>query len=444
MNNVQNILIAATLAEQFAKENNLASYFRGKQKLFIPRIAHPEGGEIYIGDKSYEALTPLIKLAYQQDNNLKRVTFNEVRHLALGLFGDFLFGRIQGLETDEKFLKKLNERIMETLKSFQVVVPCNIGYPTDKEHEINFGSAKLINVMKLERLLNSEWKHLDDQVIEKYWIETENHYRKFFWFLVIDTPPVSSLEIARKIAKTTAYHAINLLHLFLPQIYSNKWEVGFHLNPTPQAYSIFSESRKLNYYIEQSFTGGNAGIDPSFWDDVQNGEMREYIEIQSICIDSFLNLRKPPPAVSRLLDATYWIGDAIRETSAPTRIIKYVMGLERLVFFKKERSCKKKIFANRITLLLIQIGFISRAEAGQMHLACKDLYRIRSEISHGASSPFEETLNLSINKVHDIARFSVMSYMRLVKDLTEENNTDTLLKNWFKRFVPELNFDDGD
>ncbi|MDN7125060.1 hypothetical protein J6I90_09215 [Pseudidiomarina sp. 1APP75-32.1] len=326
---------------------DLSSYLKGKEFVFVPSVKHPSGGEMFIGDDSYSSLKLLFESLHQTTYFKQRIDFVDFRGIGMKLFGDWLFGRADNIADDNSFKIELERRARDTLKPYTVIVPCKITYPSRESVEIPFGDVRLVNILRLKEIFESERESLQFGGNQLYWDDSEANYMEFFWFTIVTTTSVSNQGRAFQLAERASFHVLNLLHLFITGTHSNDWDTGFKLDSSTRSFCIFKEdNQNFEYSVNYKLVHGNAGIPDDFWGLLVSGNYAKLVHIQGRCIDSFLAMSQLSPAKSRLLDASYWIGDAMREKSLSVKVVKYVFGLERLVLFKSDGNGKGNMFAN--------------------------------------------------------------------------------------------------
>lgn len=418
---------------------DLSAYLKEKALAFVPSVKHPTGGEMFIGDDAYSSLKLLFESLHQTPYFKLRIDFVDFRLIGMELFGDWLFERAENITDDNSFKVELEKRVRNTLKPYTVIVPCKITYPSRESVEIPFGDVRLVNSLRLKEIFESERESLQFGGNQPYWDDSEANYMEFFWFTIVTTTSVYKQDIAFKLAERASFHVLNLLHLFVSGSHSYDWDAGFQLDSSRRSFCIFKEANQnFEYSVNYKMVHGNVGIPNDFWSLLGSGRYAELVQIQGRCIDSFLAMSELSPAKSRLLDACYWIGDAMREKSLSVKVVKYVFGLERLVLFKSDWNGKRNMFANRVTLLLHQSGCVDKEELGATQDFFKKLYGLRSDIAHGSASPLISELPVSIVKVDRMARDATLSFMKLVEEFLDDAQCDIRLRKWFKTYVPKL------
>lgn len=434
------IQIATQQAIDFAEHGDWKSYLQMKKLGFTPKITDNSGGSILIGDEAYETLLPIIQFVISDNNWQRVIDFHDIRVKALELFGDYLFERLNDNDKKLKFEKLIENAIKLNLRSYVVYVPCNITESSARQIRIKIGPAAIINIPTFQALLDSDRHKLKFTNYQDIWDECEEKYSQYQWFVEVKTPPVYSYKIASDIASKTALDALNLLHMFIPISHSFRMKTGFGISPINEAHQIYKSGNGNFAYSLSKGAAGNVGIPDRFWDHINQGEHKKWLDVYSKCISLSLDLQNTCPTVNRFLDATYWMGDAIREENSTTRVVKYVTALERLLTFS-ENGGLKKIISKRGSALLLGAGFIDSAMLPKTYENLKKLYQIRSDIVHGIISPVAKNLPISAVTVDQLVREIILSFIELVGDAIDSKDAEKKLLPWLKEMVKHYGLD---
>ncbi|HEY0923782.1 hypothetical protein [Rheinheimera pacifica] len=434
------IRIATQQAINFAEHGDWKSYLQTRKFEFTPSIENNSGGSLLIGDEAYETLLPVIQFVINDNNWQRVVEFRDVRVKALELFGDYIFERLNDNDKQLKFEELIENAIKLNLQSYVVYVPCNITESSTRQIRINIGPAAIINIPTFQALLDSDRHKLKFTNYQDIWDECEEKYSQYQWFVEVKTPPVYSYKIASDIASKTALDALNLLHMFIPISHSFRMKTGFGISPINEAHQIYKSGNGNFAYSLSKGAAGNVGIPDRFWDHINQGEHKKWLDVYSKCISLSLDLQNTYPTVNRFLDATYWMGDAIREENSTTRVVKYVTALERLLTFS-ENGGLKKIISKRGSALLLGAGSIDSAVLSETYENLKKLYQIRSDIVHGIISPTAKNLPMSPVTVDKLVRDIILSFIELVGAAIDSKDAEKKLLPWLKGMVKHYGLD---
>lgn len=156
-------------------------------------------------------------------------------------------------------------------------------------------------------------------------------------------------------------------------------------------------------------------------------------------------LPQPMPLARRFIDAVTWYGEAVRDKFAASRLVKYVIAMERLLITAKtDRGGDDKIaevFRTRGAALTSKEGRAAhQAEIGRY----KKVYDLRCDLVHGSRSPSEKGLAEGLINAEWLARSCLISFLQIFsKKLNEEKLSDNRLDNAFSKLIEHrgLNID---
>jgi hypothetical protein len=114
-----------------------------------------------------------------------------------------------------------------------------------------------------------------------------------------------------------------------------------------------------------------------------------------------------PPLCLRFIDALSWYGDAITEPSPAAKIIKFVTAIEGITRtgFERDDSGNKRGVTKVVTLRAgILYSMVTEGRLGDSLPQVSAIYRCRSGLVHGSTSPFDDSITGSVPKAAEMAR----------------------------------------
>ncbi len=108
----------------------------------------------------------------------------------------------------------------------------------------------------------------------------------------------------------------------------------------------------------------------------------------------------------RILDAAQWFGEATRDTSPSTKVVKYVTAIERLTLTMKLDEGLTKSVCERVAALTT--GLIDGRTFEENKSAFSKVYGIRSDLVHGAMSPNDPKVAKQVIAAGDYAEFAIL------------------------------------
>ncbi len=129
---------------------------------------------------------------------------------------------------------------------------------------------------------------------------------------------------------------------------------------------------------------GQNGLPDNWTKQILEGEGQMGLDQAGVVLESRLNPDLERPLSQRMLDALQWFGEAVRDPSPSTRVIKYVTALERLTLTKKVDDIAESV-SERVAALTT--GLIKDRGFEANKAAFWKVYAVRSDLAHGTISP---------------------------------------------------------
>jgi hypothetical protein len=163
--------------------------------------------------------------------------------------------------------------------------------------------------------------------------------------------------------------------------------------------------------------------------------MRRYLDLLGIALENLINPNLERPLSRRLLDAIYWFGEAVRETSSAAKIVKYVTALERMLM-SREHDDIAKIVSDR------SAAFCWIGDSGKSLETWRNetlsLYDLRSRLVHGDMSPLSLDVFTGVHVAARISRMAILSAMNHFAEndgLRQRKVPNKRLARWFDSIV---------
>jgi hypothetical protein len=373
-------------------------------------LPHPGGrGQMPIGREAEEKLRHLaygVLVFNGLENTVSRPTIRK-------LLGETLVQRfiVERRAIDERqiarlisFLGREAKKACSTRKHF---VPCHLLYvqeppelpagPVIFRTRQNFQSQILRAVRDYDKGEGTGWaSHMAGSL---------HYYRGFKWVAEV---PVTSAdeETSLKIAMEAARAAVNGLHIALGAQATNKMTIGGpRILHDRRSHLHFSDDGKLQASL--SSTGpGNVGFSTGWSKGIPDSGFRHFLDLIGIALEAAVNPNLQRPLSRRLLDAIYWFGEAVRESTDAARIVKYVTALERMMM-TQERDDIAGVVSDRVAAF-IWIDNRSKTLAEWKAVVAR-LYDLRSRLVHGDMSPGAMDVSENVGTAAHITRMSILS-----------------------------------
>lgn len=420
----------------FQKETDHQEYFLNKANVFAPSIKHPiSGGSVFCGEDTYGSLSNICDSVIESNQWQRVVPKSELIKEVSGLFGKVIFDNEYHANDTESFKKELIDKVQSKLSSYKIFIPSHISYSDDVKEELRLGKVTLFNRLAFDDHIHSDdlmrdpSKDIHIEILQ----ESAAHYKQFGWFIGVNIESVYNFQTARELAESTAKNVLNLLHIIISSSHSDRMTVGFDIPKNYKHYVLFTDNAGELSYSTGSSASGNVGLPKQLFSIFNNPFPKQLLDIFSECINLSLDIKNEYPIANRILEASFWYGDAVRESNYSTMIVKYATALERLLIFGENKGFKA-IISKRGTALLFIRGFIDSDNLKEKQKLLQKMYKLRSEILHGDISPTSVKFEMPIHQIEECCRTIIQAFALTVQPgLKNSNEPD--LHTWLKDIV---------
>lgn len=441
------ILFDALVRERKALENRLR---KPSETDWFKTIDGPPGRGVYFtGDDGWKALWDLV------DETLKigKIEHRADRKHVKKPLADILVRKfiIEGLEVNERNVAQaLSEAAKFEASKFitrthfipvQLTTTCpDVGlsmgpvrFLTRKE-----ARATLREGLRVERATMPR----DDKIGRRLMLDAIRHHRNVPWFIEIPVGNAAS-DRSEQIATATASSALDFLQLILGGRNSRRMEMVARPTAFERTAKIVrnDDSKVLNVTTGWNSLGESL---PDDWTlQILEGEGAALLKRAGSVLQSRLNPEFKHPLSDRLLDAAQWFGEAVRDKSPSTTLVKYVSALERLTLTKKEKTESEpsriaEVVSDRVTALTYRLlNFDSFSEN---KATFKRIYNIRSRLVHGSISPSDPKIANALAGANDFAENAILRLLINAEEtaFSNPNFKNDALDNWFNRLVKSI------
>lgn len=244
--------------------------------------------------------------------------------------------------------------------------------------------------------------------------------------------PISkrSKKSRERIAKNVASFVVGILQLFSDHYGISPLFLSLSLNPYPNYDGFYFTKTIDNRFNYNHSSKGRILWSDKFWDKFKI----DYDSDLGVALSSLIELAIEPHERSiiadRLIDAIYLFSSAQEDKDESSRIVKLTTALERLVSLPSEKkdASTTKNFIRRVSSL---VSIYYPDDKDWLKIS-KEMYEIRSDITHGAWSLYRGVEPLYASRYSQLTSRAIFSaclgfYKR---NLTSANN-DRLVKDFY-------------
>lgn len=437
---VQNV---TTLFEGIAREREaLLSGKRPDKSNWFKTIDGPPGrGIFHTGDDGWNALWSLTDSAMR----IGKITNRADRQSVMRTLSEVLMRKFatEGLEVDQRNVARaLSETFKAARRKFRTethFIPCHLSTSSD-EIGLSLGSVRfitrgeakraLLNGLNAEREKPSEVRKRD----RSHFLQVINHYRRFRWFAQVSVHDCADKR-SEAIAMATATSALDFIHLFIGVRHSRRMSILGEPNSYERTASIMRDEATGRFDLSTGWSSlGEVGLPDDWTSQILEGEGQMGLDQAGVLLESRLNPDLERPLSQRLLDALQWFGEAARDPSPSTRVIKYVTSLERLTLTTKVDDIAENV-SDRVAALAT--GLIEHRDFEQNKKAFKRVYAVRSDLAHGSISPNDPKVTKIIGDACDYAEAALRRalYNLPVSALRDESFKAKDLDHFFNELI---------
>lgn len=329
----------------------------------------------------------------------------------------------------------------KTLVSRTYLIPCHL-MDTAEPDDIRLGPVSFLNRAAMRRMFLSaspsrtdgEWTGDARQMIA----QAMRHYRSYRWVAAVRIEDCAP-ELAKRYAMSAATLALSGLQLFFGARASRRMAIGGR----PQGWVREAEMQltdvgALAVSISHAFNSGE-GFEKGWAVELEAAGMRRGMALFGLALEASLPSEKRPLS-ERVLGAAQWFGEAVREASPATQLIKFITAIEHIVL-TGEKLAVTRLMAERVAALLYEIGSASsRREVTKDFLR---LYAFRSKLMHGSMSPWDPDIPRNLGPAADLAEqvFHAVLGAWGEDGLRSQRATSRRLAGWYDQAVWQMKLD---
>lgn len=341
------------------------------------------------------------------------------------------------------------------LRSITHFFPCHL--PDDNQsEEFQIGEIRFTKTSKL-LAEKSEALNLYSENTRKYWaslapaspnssvdslhssdkretleVDLRKYFALFDWVAIVKVSEVEATRSA-KIAKLQLVTALNIIKLFFPPEHGRKVSADFSTRSREEFVSLTEENCELEITFHRRW---NRSRHNGWVSKIIYGEGADWVATAGSLIDFLFRQSKLPLLYQRYLNALWWYGESLSQEEVPfLRVLSLTNSLEAILNTIEGKNDSRSIsdeVAIRTSLLLD----IPNEKIDWKKLT-KKLYDIRSDLTHGRTPAFEESLTAEINQGTRIVHRVLMETLSWTLFLAI-NGAPKTLSEIDKRFEEDL------
>lgn len=402
-------------------------------------MPHPgnNSAKMLCGRAAYERLNIISRNIAKQHGLEKRMKPEKFREIfSRTMVNRFLREKrpINNQEVD-KIIGTSIKRARTHLKSITYFIPCHLMRTKDPEALV-IGAIKFHNRASIRRLfLDKLHQRIEDpdnednQYSRRLLNDSIRYYRKFQWVAEVEIKGYDR-ETSAEIAEQAVTSALDCLHLMLGAEWTDKIQIqGPAIAMDRRAKLYLSDSNKLEASLSSSVVGQINFMDGWSVGLSSPGHI-DILNLFGVALELAVDPALNRPLSQRFLDAAQWFGEASRDKSPSTRVVKYVTALERMVM-TEEHDDISRLVSDRVSAFC----FEKPEDRETWRAKVKKTYDLRSKLVHGSISPRSAEVWQSVYlgaQLCEITLLRVLSEFG-VDGLKEDKFSSRRLGEWFNK-----------
>ena len=289
-----------------------------------------------------------------------------------------------------------------------------------------------------QKMSDEESERVNQMVLS--WIL--DYYGSYTWIAEV-TVPACSEKVSRERSEVAVQAALDVLKLFLGRD-GDDLRLGHHRGAPDKTAHL---TRDVNGAFEHEIARGGEG---AFAEEGWYGDLQQNagwaLDAAGSAIEAYLAPGKTKSAHrDRWLGSLNWYGQAVSERAPSAQIVKYVAALERLTVLEETETtaaCGHQEVTDVVTrrAALLAAGAHDPDAIKRGRADARKLYRWRSSLMHGRSSPLTKELLEVMHLAHEMTRdamFAALSiYVQLdMAGLTAPKDLETEFLEMEKRLL---------
>ncbi|WP_242139628.1 HEPN domain-containing protein [Sphingomonas sp. TREG-RG-20F-R18-01] len=452
-----NIADARILFNAVARERAdfLRGIRRGMDGWFKTINGPPDMGMFHTGDDGWEALGRLTQAAMFEGKIAARADRGAVQNILGTIFVRKFLS--EALPIDQRNVARALSETVKTAKqlfrSLTHFIPCQltsdpepVGLSLGRIRFLSRREAKAVvrELLRAERAANPDLPAAD----RAHLLRAIQYHKGYRWFVQV---PVADCAPKRSeaIAELAATSALDFLQVIIGARNSERMTIDARPHLYEQTASIQRDDGSGRFSISTGWALKGQGLSKGWTTEFLEGEEAFAFDQAGAILESRLDPDLDRPLSQRLLDAAQWFGEAVRDRSPSTRLVKYVTALERLTLTRKERTDGAPdriadLVSSRIAAMTT--GLIPDRTFAQNKAAFKRLYTTRSELVHGGISPLDPKVPDAVRDANDYCEYAIGRALHMWDRSAFLDPALPLasLEDWFNRLVAWQSGETGD
>lgn len=404
-------------------------------------IPHPSGnGFLICGHAASLRIRKLALEAGRRAELLNRVELETLRNPLKQLITKRFI--VEGRPIDTKQIDRLlaatGRAALKKCKDITYFIPCHL-MTTKTPETLQIGPVLFLNRKSFRRAILKKIKDYVNsgdidrrQLKRKLLAQAIRYYRNFDWVAQVEISNCDK-KMSETIANRAVTSALDCLHLLIGAKWTYRMRVGGPAMRRDRRGQLTLSSDKLDVSVSSSGVG-QINFEEGWHRSLENPEYRHLLHLMGVALEAAVTPDLNRPLSRRFLDAAQWFGEASRDDSPSTQVVKYVTALERMVM-TEEKDDITRLVTERVAAFCFDGRNTDDLDAWKEK--ARTAYTLRSKLVHGSMSPYAPDIWQGVKLGAELCETSLLRVLHEFKEdgLKLEAISSKRLGQWFSGIV---------
>lgn len=408
-------------------------------------IPHPVSGDMLCGRAAAQRVEVLAEEMGRRGGLLGRVEFSTLKRTVANLIVERFVREKRPLDIKQmdRMLNTASKRARAACVDITHFVPCHLTLTKDPE-ELRIGPVIFRNRRQFRNLLAEKVRayRRNGYDGQEYWgrrllLDALRYYRNFNWVAEVEVKGCDAVN-SDIIAEQAVLSALDCVHLILGANWTDRMRVrGPAGQRDPRAKLTLSSEDQLD--VSTSFgIAGQINFSDGWSQQLTDPDVAHVLGLCGVALEAAVNPDIERPLSRRFLDAAQWFGEAARDESPSTRVVKYATALERMVMTEEHEDINRHL-SQRVAALCLEVPDVATFEAWRAK--AQTLYGIRSKLVHGSMSPRSPDVEQGVHLGAELGRATILSAISKfgADGLRLDAFSSNRLGQWFEEIITRVN-----
>lgn len=404
-------------------------------------IPHPSGdGFLICGRAASQRINKLAQEAGRQAGMLRRVELETLRKPLKQLITQRFIVEKRPIEAKQvdRILAAAARAALKKCHTKTYFIPCHL-MTVQTPATLKIGPVIFLNRKSFRQLILGkieDYVEIGDadrrELRRNLLANAIRYYRSFDWVAQVEITDCDD-KTSEVIANRAVTSALDCLHLLIGAKWTDRMRIGGPAMRRDRRGRLTIASEKLGVSISSRGVG-QINFGESWHESLQDPEYQNLLNLMGVSLEAVVDPDLNRPLSRRFLDAAQWFGEASRDESPSTQVVKYVTALERMVM-TEEKDDITRLVTERVAAFCFD--GISATDRDAWREKARTAYALRSKLVHGSMSPHAPEVWRGVGLAAELCE---MTLHRVIHHFTEdglraEKMSSKQLSHWFEKVV---------